>query len=128
VLLLAIFLGVISWSGECAAFFLVLIALGIPAEPMHLLQATFILSASTLAGALLLTPGGLGVAEGGIAGLTQMLVGVSSEVAAAGTIVIRACTLWFGVAVGAMALLILTRHERPDPLSTPSVKLGEQHG
>jgi uncharacterized protein (TIRG00374 family) len=102
--LFAVTLGVISWSGECLAFFLVLAGLGIEPSGMLLLQASFILAVSSLAGGLFLTPGGLGVAEGGIAALTRLLVGAPSDMTAAATILIRACTLWFGVAVGAGAL------------------------
>ncbi|GIW08872.1 MAG: TIGR00374 family protein [Dehalococcoidia bacterium] len=104
--ILAVALGVVSWSGECVAFYLVLVGLGIEPSGLLLLQASFILAVSSLAGGLFLTPGGLGVAEGGIAALSRLLVGAPSDVAAAATIIIRACTLWFGVAVGAAALAV----------------------
>ncbi|MCS6800517.1 MAG: lysylphosphatidylglycerol synthase transmembrane domain-containing protein [Chloroflexota bacterium] len=102
-------LGVLSWAGECVAFFLVLAGLGLEPSGMLLLQASFILAVSSLAGGLFLTPGGLGVAEGGIAALTRLLVGAPSDVTAAATILIRACTLWFGVAVGAGALFVYSQ-------------------
>lgn len=123
--LLAVTLGVISWSGECVAFFLVLAGLGIDPTGLLLLQASFILAVSSLAGGLFLTPGGLGVAEGGIAALTRLLVGAPSDLTAAATILIRACTLWFGVAVGAGALFVYSqwRLDRPAvraPAADPS--------
>lgn len=118
-LFIAILLGTISWAGECLAFFFVLVALGVEPSMMLVLQSAFILAVSTLAGAFLLTPGGLGVAEGGIAGLTRFLVGTTNEVAAAATIIIRICTLWFGVLVGAIALAIYTSRTHNDTVITP---------
>ncbi|GIW09936.1 MAG: flippase-like domain-containing protein [Chloroflexi bacterium] len=120
-LAVAVGLGVISWAGECLAFALVLTGLGVEPSSLLVVQATFILAISSLAGGLLLTPGGLGVAEGGIAGLTRYLVGTSPDVAAAATILIRACTLWFGVLLGAVALAITSRQlaRRPSAALTP---------
>ena len=118
-LFIAILLGVVSWAGECLAYFFVLVALGVEPSGLLVVQSAFILAVSTLAGAFLLTPGGLGVAEGGIAGLTRFLVGTSNEVAAAGTIIIRICTLWFGVLIGAIALAIYTRRTHTETVITP---------
>ena len=64
---------------------------------------------ATLASALLLTPGGLGVAEGGITGLSQVLLDLPRSDAAVGTLVIRFGTLWFGVIVGLVALALVSR-------------------
>lgn len=105
----AVGLGFVSWAGECVAFYLVLEGLGAAASMLLLVQAAFILSASTLAGALLLVPGGLGVAEGGITGLTQLLLNMPKNAAAAATLVIRFCTLWFGVTLGTLAVVAVTR-------------------
>lgn len=109
-LLLAIGIGVVSWFGECVAFFLVLAGLGLPPSPTLLVQATFILAASTVIASVAFVPGGLAVAEGSIAGML-ILLNVTSEpaVAAAATLLIRLCTLWFGVAVGVAALLLFSR-------------------
>jgi uncharacterized protein (TIRG00374 family) len=68
-------------------------------------QATFIFAASTLFGLVSFLPGGLGTSEATSAGLLIALVGVSASVAAAATIIIRFCTLWFGVGLGVVALL-----------------------
>jgi uncharacterized membrane protein YbhN (UPF0104 family) len=75
-----------------------------------LLKASFIMPAATLASALLLTPGGLVVAEGGITGLSQVLLDLAKSDAAVATLVIRFGTLWFGVIVGLIALAFVTRH------------------
>jgi len=111
-LLLAVGLGLISWGGECVAFYLVLIGLGVPSTPELLLQAAFVLAVSTLVGSVSMLPGGLAVAEGSIAGLLLVL-GVTHEpaVAAAATLLIRFATLWFGVLVGVAALTAISRRE-----------------
>lgn len=107
-LLLAIGIGLVSWGGECVAFYLVLEGLGMQASWTLLVQSAFILATSTLAGSMLLMPGGLGVAEGGIAALCQLLVGMPKDSAAVAALLIRFCTLWFGVGVGIVALTIMT--------------------
>jgi uncharacterized protein (TIRG00374 family) len=106
-LLFATALGLISWLGECVAFFLVLNGLGFAGTPRLFMTATFVLAASTLIGSVSLLPGGLGVAE---IGMTAMLLALITEplmthdVAVAATLLIRFCTLWFGVALGSVAL------------------------
>lgn len=109
-LALAVAIGVISWAGESVAFYLILLGLGFPPSLQLLVQATFVLAVSTLAGAIALTPGGLAVAEGSIAGLL-LLLGMTAEPssAAAATVLIRFCTLWFGVGIGFLTLLWAAR-------------------
>jgi len=102
-------LSVVSWGFEVVAFYVVLLGLGAEGGADLLLKASFIMPAATLASALLLTPGGLGVAEGGITGLSQVLLDLPKSDAAVGTLVIRACTLWFGVVVGLVALILVSR-------------------
>ncbi len=112
VVLKAVGLGVVSWSGECVAFLLVLIGLGIEPSAELLLIATFILAISSLAGGASMLPGGLGVADAGIAGLLVLLVKdeeMTRSVAAAATILIRFATLWFAVIIGGVALATLER-------------------
>ncbi|MDO8672335.1 MAG: lysylphosphatidylglycerol synthase transmembrane domain-containing protein [Dehalococcoidia bacterium] len=108
-LAIAIALGFVSWSGECIAFYFVLVGLGVAAEPMLLITASFILAAATLAGSVFLLPGGLGVAEGGITGLAQILIGMPKDLAAVATLLIRFCTLWFGVSLGVITLFVITK-------------------
>jgi glycosyltransferase 2 family protein len=102
-------LSVISWGFEVLAFYVVLLGLGVEGGADLLLKASFIMPAATLASALLLTPGGLGVAEGGITGLSQVLLDLTKSDAAVGTLVIRFGTLWFGVIVGLIALALVSR-------------------
>jgi uncharacterized protein (TIRG00374 family) len=111
-LTIAIVLGLISWAGECLAFYVVLIGLGFAPSGTLLLQATFILAMSTLVGAVSMLPGGLGAADASVTGLLLLLVTVppmSQPVAVAATLLIRFCTLWFGVLLGVAALLLAGR-------------------
>jgi uncharacterized protein (TIRG00374 family) len=102
-------LSVVSWGFEVVGFYFVLTGLGLDPSWDVLLKASFILPAATLASALLLTPGGLVVAEGGITGLSVLLLDLPRASAALGTLIIRFCTLWFGVIVGLVALAIVSR-------------------
>ncbi len=104
-LLLSILIGLVSWTGECLAFYFVLIGLGVQPTGQLLLQATFIFAFSTVVGAISALPGGLGAAEASIGGLLVVLVGLSKELSVAATLLIRLCTLWFGVAIGLVALV-----------------------
>ena len=113
-LLLAIGMGIISWFGECVALYFVLLGLGVePSWPL-LAQATFVLAASSVIASLSGLPGGLGIAEGSIMAIVLAL-GVTNDqaVAAGATLLIRACTLWFGVLVGIAALFVFTREVKP---------------
>jgi uncharacterized protein (TIRG00374 family) len=105
----ALGLGLVAWSLECLTFFLVLAGLGRPMTGELAIQAAFIFPMATLAGSLSLLPGGLGVTEGSITGLTQALVGAPRSVAAASALVVRALILGFGLTLGLAALAILAR-------------------
>jgi len=102
-------LGLVSWGAESMAFYVILLGMGLAAHPLVLTQAAFILNTSILAGSLVMIPGGLGVAEGGIAGLSQVLLGLSPDRAVVATLLIRFCTLWFSVTLGIGALTIYSR-------------------
>ena len=108
-LLLAVAIGLVSWSGECVAFYLVLIGLGLPATVTLLVQAAFILATSTLVGSVTGLPGGLGIADLSILGLIFALVTHNTTIAGAATLLIRFCTLWFGVSLGVVGLVIFRR-------------------
>ncbi len=114
-LLFATAIGVISWSGECLAFALILTGLGLPFTWSLLATATFILAIATIAGAISMLPGGLGAAEASIAGLLLLLVHeprMTTEFAAAATLLVRFATLWFGVLLGIAGLVTVERHLR----------------
>lgn len=108
-LLLAVGIGLVSWSGECFAFYLVLVGLGLPGTLTLLVQAAFILATSTLIGSVTGLPGGLGSADLSILGLLFALVTRDTTIAGAATLLIRFCTLWFGVSIGVVGLLVFRR-------------------
>jgi glycosyltransferase 2 family protein len=87
----------VAWFAECLALFVILRGLG--AGHVTMPEATIIYAAGTLAGALSLLPGGLGVSEVGMIALLR-LFGVQAGVAVAATLLVRACTLWFAVLLG----------------------------
>jgi glycosyltransferase 2 family protein len=105
-LLVAVTIGFISWSGECYASYFVFTGLGIAPSPDLLIKATFILAVSSLVGSASGLPGGLGTADGSMLGLTRLLVTSSATIGGAATLLIRLCTLWFGLGIGMVALLI----------------------
>lgn len=100
-------LAVLSWGLECVGLYL--IAHGFIDVTLGWQAAAFAYSASTLAGALAMMPGGLGVTEVGMTGLLTALGGngMTPAVAAAVTILVRLATLWFAVLLGGVALLAL---------------------
>lgn len=114
-LLVSTLISVVSWFGECVALYYVLRGLGLPADERLLLVATFVFAASTLFGLVSFLPGGLGVSEASSTGLLVLLVPMASGPATTATIIIRFCTLWFGVSLGALALLAAGRRYGDDP-------------
>ena len=106
---MALAIGVVSWSGECVAFFLILVGLGFPPTPGLLIRAAFVLATSTLVGSASLLPGGLGAAEASSAALLRLVLPISGPKAVVATLLIRFCTLWFGVGVGVVSLLLFRR-------------------
>ncbi|MPZ23365.1 MAG: flippase-like domain-containing protein, partial [Dehalococcoidia bacterium] len=105
----ALVLGFIGWGCEAAGLYLVIYGLTDQSSLEVLVKSAFIMSVSSLVGAFFIVPGGLGVAETGITGLGRALLDLSRGSAAAATILIRFFTLWFGVAVGLLALALVTR-------------------
>jgi uncharacterized protein (TIRG00374 family) len=101
-LTIALGLSVVSWFFEGLAFSLILDGLGVA---MPLRAATFVYAFASLAGALSMLPGGLGVAEGSLTGLLAGL-GTALPEAAAATLLVRGATLWLAVALGIVTLLV----------------------
>jgi uncharacterized protein (TIRG00374 family) len=128
-LLLAVSIGFISWSGECTALYFVFTGLGIAASPALLIKATFILSVASLIGSASGLPGGLGTADGSMLGLIRLLVTTSATLGGAATLLIRLCTLWFGLGLGVIALLIFRSVTPPDSLAQHTdVSAGREDG
>lgn len=113
-LLLAICLGLISWSGECVALYLVYNGLGASPGLDLLIKSMFILAISSLIGSATGLPGGLGTADGSMLGLTHVLISTSATLGGAATLLIRLCTLWFGLLIGVGALLTFRSIQRVD--------------
>lgn len=95
-------LGIISWSLECFAYYLILINFHLQ---VNFLWAAFSYGFAIIVGALSMLPGGLGITEGS---LTFMLIrkNISKDIAVASTFIIRAVTLWFAVLVGIISVTI----------------------
>jgi uncharacterized protein (TIRG00374 family) len=89
-----------AWGAEGAGFWIIV---GDYVEAAAPLRALFDYSASTLAGALSMLPGGLLAAEGSLAALLGAQ-GLDRAAAASATLIIRGATLWFAVALGLAAL------------------------
>ena len=103
--LLAVGLGMVSWLGEGLGFYLVLRGLGLPPSLNLAATAVFVLSFSTIVGAVSSLPGGLGAAEASITGLLLLTVpGLHPQLVASAALLIRFFTLWFGVALGLVVL------------------------
>ena len=101
-------LSIAAWSFECLSLWVILRGFG---EVTSVSLAAFFYATSTLAGALVPVPGGLGITEGALKEQLQTLGHVSASTSTAAMMLTRFATLWFAVLVGFVALGILrTRH------------------
>lgn len=105
-LLLPTVLSIAAWSLECAALWVILRGLG---QSTSFGLAMFFYATSTLAGALVPVPGGLGVTETSLQGQLRELGHVPPTTSTAAMILVRFATLWFAVLVGFIALSLLKR-------------------
>ncbi|WP_191555850.1 lysylphosphatidylglycerol synthase transmembrane domain-containing protein [Metabacillus idriensis] len=94
-------LSLVAWFMECVSMLIILNGLGID---LHLLHSIFIFSFSTLAGALSMIPGGLGIAEGSLTGML-LYFGLDKSIAVSVTLMVRLVTLWLGFFVGLLVYL-----------------------
>jgi uncharacterized protein (TIRG00374 family) len=99
-------LSVAAWSLEC--FALAVILHGFHAN-VPIALSVFFYATSTLAGAVMLTPGGLGVTEEGLRQQMMDFGHVDKGTAAAAMMLVRFATLWFAVLVGFAALGVLKK-------------------
>ncbi|OGL41888.1 MAG: hypothetical protein A2042_06970 [Candidatus Schekmanbacteria bacterium GWA2_38_11] len=99
-------ISILSWFCECLAFYLVLAGLG---SNVSCFNAAFIYSFATIVGALSMLPGGIGTTETSMTGILIILK-VLRPVAVAATFIIRTCTLWFAVVIG--AIFFFTNHNK----------------
>lgn len=124
-LLIAVGIGVASWLCEGLAFFVVLSGMGITPDVEMALLAVFIFSISTVVGALIATPGGLGGTEGSLVALSGQLLGMARTPATAAALLIRFATLWFGVGIGLLSLVLWPNLLRGAELASAPSTAGE---
>jgi uncharacterized protein (TIRG00374 family) len=105
-LVLPTLLSIAAWTLECISLWVILQGFG-QTTPVPLCM--FFYATSTLAGALVPVPGGLGVTEGSLQGQLETLGHVAPATATASMILVRFATLWFAVLVGFIALSALKR-------------------
>ena len=125
-LVLAVLLGIVSWGAESVALWNALGAFGLARDLPLLGTALVALNAGTLAGAVSLMPGGAGAAEAIIAGV--LVQRTDREVAAAATLLIRLCTVWFGAILGVGALLALRKSLMPETVGQRGAALSGSRG
>jgi uncharacterized protein (TIRG00374 family) len=104
-------LGLLAWGAEGVGLYLLVQALGIP---LDLAGSVGAYSLAVLAGAASFIPGGLGGAEAAMS-LLLGLAGAGTAAALTATVICRLATLWFAVALGALAMLALELMGSPLP-------------
>ncbi len=110
-LVYAVVLSIFSWFFECFEFFIIIHSFGIEnLTHINIFVATFIYGFATIAGAVTMLPGGLGVTDASMPFLlVKLSKTISENVAIAATIITRVATLWFAVLVGIISVLIYQR-------------------
>ena len=104
-LLLGLVLAILAWFLECYGYWLAFDAFPVAVD-MDLSVGVFAYSFSTVAG--IVSPGGIGPTDVGLIELARTFTpGLADqpELAAAAAFIVRVCTLWFAVGLGALALL-----------------------
>jgi len=95
-----------AWTLECLALWVILRGFG---QSTSIPLATFFYATSTLVGAIVPVPGGLGVTESALMGQMTELGHVEKGIATAAMILVRFATLWFAVLIGFIALSWMKR-------------------
>lgn len=91
-----------AWFSECISLLVVLHGFG---ESIHWIEATFIYTFATLAGAaLFFLPGGIGGTEATMVAMLREISHTGAAVASLATVLTRMVTLWFAAAIGFAAL------------------------
>lgn len=114
-------LSVAAWFCECMALGVVLRGFGLQTD---LRLCTFFYATSTLAGAIIPVPGGLGVTETSLKEQMQVLGGVAPATSTAAMMLVRFATLWFAVLVGFVALALLKRRHPGLLSAVPALDAG----
>lgn len=95
-----------AWMLECLSLWVILAGFG---ESTSVALSTFFYATSTLVGAIVPVPGGLGVTESALMGQMTTMGNVEGSTATAAMILVRFATLWFAVLVGFIALSLMKR-------------------
>lgn len=98
-------LSAFAWFFEGLGLYLVIYGFG---QSISIALATFIFSFASLAGALSMVPGGLGIAEATISGLLQ-LFGLPATMSVGIAIILRFGTLWYSAITGLCVYLLFKR-------------------
>lgn len=104
--LVGLSVGLVVWAAQGVAFYLVLIGLGATPSLILMLLAIFTVAVGAILGSLSSLPGGLGATEATMTAILQAAVGLTQGLAATATLVIRFFTLWFGVILGILIVVI----------------------
>lgn len=102
----AIILSIIAWTFEGFSLFLLINNFGSFWNWQSLFYSLLIFSFSSIAGFLVLIPGGVGVAEGSITSLLTLFFHINLPTAIFVTLIFRFSTLWFGVSLGLVNLFL----------------------
>lgn len=111
-LLPQIILSLAAWTAVVLDGCLIFYLLGVPLNLIIILSFAFIFCFSGAVGFLTAIPGGLGVSEATVTGLSLLLLHLPREVAATGVLLTRLSTLWFGTGVGIIAMIIFYKNRK----------------
>jgi uncharacterized protein (TIRG00374 family) len=102
-------LSLAAWLLECLALWVILRGFG---ESTSVPLCVFFYATSTLAGAIVPVPGGLGVTETALQQQMREVGHVAAATSTAAMMLVRFATLWFAVLVGFIALTALKRRHK----------------
>ena len=107
--MIGLLVGLVAWTAEGVAFYLILIGLGVPESIELLFLSVATLAVGSVLGGISSLPGGLGATEISMTGILQGVVGISAGIAATAVLMIRFFTLWSGVGLGILVVIIWRR-------------------
>jgi len=94
----------VAWFAECVGYWLVFVGLS---QAVDLDAATFLYAFATVFGAP--SPGGMGMADAALVEGAVRIAEVPAAESFAAALLVRVATLWFGVVLGAVAMLRMER-------------------
>ncbi len=114
-------LSLVAWGFECVGLWIILRGLE---HPVSIAVSFFTYAVATIAGAVMMLPGGVGGTEATMETLLLQLgePTMPREAAACAVLLVRFATLWFAVGVGAIALAVFRRNYDRNVLGDGSAK------